>query len=149
MIPKQPRGLLAFTGLALLAGAAQVQVPLKPELRRAAEVQAMAQACPELGPAHAERAGRVVDDWWVRNPQVADAVHVLYFGVPSPEQAERRQAFEGLQRRFLAEAELARATDRDAFVERCGQFLDGLEGELRQGRPVPAGNVHLIRVDGR
>ena len=98
----------------------------------------MAQACPELGPALAERAGRVVDEWWVRNPQVADAVHVLYFGVPSPARTERRQAFEGLERRLLAEAELARAMDRGAFVERCGQFLDGLEGELRQGRPVPA-----------
>ena len=99
----------------------------------------MAQACAELGPALAERAGRVVDEWWVRNPQVADAVHVLYFGVPSPARTERRQVFEGLERRLLAEAELARATDRGAFAKRCRRFLDELEGELRQGRPVPAG----------
>jgi hypothetical protein len=139
MIWKQPRSLLALAGLALLAGAAQAQVSREPEVRRAAEVQAMAQACPELGPALAERAGRVVDEWWVRNPQVADAVHVLYFGVPSPERSERRQAFEGLERHLLAEAELARAADRDAFAERCGRFLDELEGELRHGRPAGAG----------
>src|SRR3712207_4577289 len=102
MILKQPRSLFALSGLALLAGAAQAQVPREPELRRGAEVQAMAQACAELGPALAECAGRVVDDWWVRNPQVADAVHVLYFGVPSPARTERRQAFEGLEWRLLA-----------------------------------------------
>jgi hypothetical protein len=139
MIPKQPCSLLALTGLALLAGAVQALVPRETELRRGAEVQAMAQACPELGPALAERAGRVVDDWWVRNSQVADPVHVLYFGVPSPARTERRQAFEGLERRLLAEAERARATDRAAFAERCGRFLDELEGELRHGRPVRAG----------
>jgi hypothetical protein len=141
MIPKQPCSLLALAGLALLAEAAQAQaqVPREPELRRAAEVQAMAQACPELGPAFTERAGRVVDEWWVRNPQVADAVHVLSFGVPDPEQSERRQAFEGLERRLLAEAERARATGRDAFAERCGRFLDELEAELRRGRPALAG----------
>jgi hypothetical protein len=138
MISKQPRSLLALAGLALLVGAAQAQVSREPELRRGAEVQAMAQACPELGPALAECAGRVVDEWWVRNLQVADAVHVLYFGVPNPARTERRQAFEGLERRLLAKAERAPATDRGAFAKRCGRFLDELEGELRQGRPVPA-----------
>ena len=63
----------------------------------------------------------------MRDSEVADAVHALYFGTPSPEREARRQAFEALQGRLLADAERSRATDPKAFAERCRGFVERLE----------------------
>jgi hypothetical protein len=57
--------------------------------------------------------------WWERNPEVDDATHVLYFGIPSPEQSE--------QQRLAAEAEHSRAANPDTFAERCRLFFGRLE----------------------
>jgi hypothetical protein len=113
--------------LALLSGEAGAQASLKPELERAAEARAMAQACRELRPELAEHIGQAFEGWWVRDSEVADAVHALYFGTPSPEQAAQRQAFEALQGRLLADAERSRASNPGAFAERCRRFIERLE----------------------
>jgi hypothetical protein len=117
----------AAVALALSSGWASAQAPLKPELERAAEAQAMAQACQELRPELAEHIGQAFEGWWVRDSEVADAVHALYFGTPSPEQDARRQAFEVLQERLLAKAERSRTSDPEAFAERCRRFIERLE----------------------
>jgi hypothetical protein len=124
-------GAIALTGLSLLAAVVGAQVSLKPELERAAEVRAMAEACRELQPELAEHVDTAVNDWWERHPEVDDAVHVLYFGIPSPERSEQQQAFEGLQQRLAAEVERSRAANPDTFAERCRLFLDRLESETR------------------
>jgi hypothetical protein len=113
--------------LAFLAAEAGAQTPLKPELEHAAEAQVMVQACQELRPEFAEHIGQAFEGWWVRDSEVADAVHALYFGIPSPEQAAQRQAFEALQGRLLADAERSRASDPGAFAERCRRFIERLE----------------------
>ena len=123
--------LVIFIALMLLAGKVGAQGTLKPELERAAEVRAMAGACRELQPELAEHVDTAVNDWWERHPEVDDAVHVLYFGIPSPERSEQQQAFEGLQQRIAAEAERSRATNPDTFAERCRLFLGRLESETR------------------
>ena len=89
--------IVAAVALALSSGWASAQAPLKPELERAAEARALVQACRELRPELAEHIDQAFEGWWVRDSEVADAVHVLYFGTPSPEQEARRQAFEALQ----------------------------------------------------
>jgi hypothetical protein len=127
-------GAIALIGLSLLATVAEAQVPLKPELELAAEVQALAQACRELQPELAEHVDTTVNNWWERNAEAADAVHVLYFGAPSPERSAQQWAFEKLQQRFATEAEHSRTVDPDAFAERCRLFLDRLESELRPDR---------------
>ena len=90
----------------------------------------MARACREFRPELAERVGRAFDGWWERNSRVADAVHALHFGVSGPEQTARQQAFEVLEERLLTDAEQARATDPEAFAERCRGFVERLEGVL-------------------
>ena len=127
----------ATLALALLCGEAGAQVPLKPELERAAEARAMAQACRQSRPELAEHLGRAFEGWWERDGRVAEAVHALYFGTPSPERAARRQAFEALQGRLLADAERSRATDPKAFAERCRRFVERLESAAPPGRLEP------------
>jgi hypothetical protein len=127
-----------LTGLSLLTVVAGAQVSLKPELERAAEVRAMAEACRELQPELAEHVDTAVNAWWERHPEVDDAVHVLYFGIPSPERSEQQRAFEGLQQRLTTEAEHARAANPDAFAERCRLFLERLESEAPPRRSEPA-----------
>jgi hypothetical protein len=78
-----------------------------------------------------------VNDWWERNAGVNDAVHVLYFGAPSPERSAQQQAFEGLQQRLFAEAERSRTVNPDAFADRCRLFLDRLQSGLRPDYPGP------------
>ena len=97
----------------------------------------MARACREFRPELAERVGRAFDGWWERNSRVADAVHALHFGVSGPEQTARQQAFEVLEERLLTDAEQARATDPEAFAERCRRFVDRLEGMARPDHPEP------------
>jgi hypothetical protein len=136
----------ATLALALLAGAALAQAPLKPALGRAAEARAMVRACREFRPELAEQVGRAFEGWWERSSEVADAVHALYFGASSPGQAAQRRAFEALQGRLLAEAERARATDPEAFAERCRRFIEQLESGVRTGVPLPAGlSVRMFR----
>jgi len=130
--------LVVFIALMLLAGKAGAQETLKPELERAAEVRAMAGACRELQPELAEHVDTAVNDWWERHSEVDDAVHVLYFGIPSPERSEQQRAFEGLQQRLATEAEHARAANPDAFAERCRLFLERLESEVPPRRSEPA-----------
>jgi hypothetical protein len=119
--------IVAAVALALSSGWASAQAPLKPELERAAEARALVQACRELRPELAEHIDQAFEDWWVRDSEVADAVHVLYFGTLSPEQDARRQAFEALQERLLVEAERSRTSDPEAFAERCRRFIERLE----------------------
>jgi hypothetical protein len=119
--------VVAAVALALSSGWASAQAPLKPELERAAEARALVQACRELRPELAEHIDQAFEDWWVRDSEVADAVHVLYFGTLSPEQDARRQAFEALQERLLVEAERSRTSDPEAFAERCRRFIERLE----------------------
>jgi hypothetical protein len=107
-----------LTGLSLLAAVVGAQVSLKPEL--------------------AEHVDTAVNVWWERHPEVDDAVHVLYFGIPSPERSEQQRAFEGLQQRLATEAEHARAANPDAFAERCRLFLERLEREVPPRRSEPA-----------
>jgi len=128
-------GAITLIGLSLLATVAGAQVPLKPELELAAEVQALAQACRELQPELAEHVDTTVNDWWERNAEAADAVHVLYFGAPSPERSAQQQAFEGLQQRLSAEAEHSRDANPATFAERCRLFLARLESEVPPSRP--------------
>jgi hypothetical protein len=135
--------------LALLAGEAGAQASLKPELKRAAEARAMAQACRELRPELAEHIGQAFEGWWVRDSEVADAVHGLYFGTRSPEQAARQQAFEALQGRFLADAERSRASDPEAFAERCRRFIEWLEDGVLGGVPRPVGQDGLMTTTRR
>jgi hypothetical protein len=125
--------------LALFAGEAGAQAPLKPELERAAEVRALAQACREFQPELAEHVDTAVNAWWERNAEVNDAVHVLYFGTPSPERSAQQQAFEGVQQRLFAEAEHSRTVNPDAFANHCTLFLDRLQSELRPDYPGPVG----------
>jgi hypothetical protein len=127
-----------LTGLSLLAAVVGAQVSLKPELERAAEVRAMAEACRELQPELAEHVDTAVNVWWERHPEVDDAVHVLYFGIPSPERSEQQRAFEGLQQRLAIEAGHSRAANPDAFAERCRLFLERLESEVPPTRSEPA-----------
>jgi hypothetical protein len=54
-------------------------------------------------PAH--RLGRAFEGWWERDSRVAEAVHALYFGTPSPERAARaarRTAGSAWQDRLMA-----------------------------------------------
>jgi hypothetical protein len=127
----------AAVALALFCAEAGAQAPLKPELERAAEARAMAQACRELRPELAEHIGQVFEGWWVRDSEVADAVHALYFGAPSLERTTQRQAFEALQERQLADAERSRATDPETFAERCRRFIERLESAAPPERLEP------------
>jgi hypothetical protein len=136
----------ATLALAILAGAALAQAPLKPALGRAAEARAMAQACREFRPELAEQVGQAFEGWWERSSEVADAVHALYFGASSPGQAVQRRAFEDLQERLLTDARRSQATTPEAFAERCRRFIERLESGAQPGVPRPTGlSVRMIR----
>jgi len=122
----------------LAPGATSHEVPLKPELERAAKVRMLALACREFRPELAERVDRAFNDWWEQNSPITDEVHALYFGTQSAEQAAVRQAFEDLEHRLRAQEERSRDANPDMLADRCRHFVERLEGETRSGRTGPA-----------
>jgi hypothetical protein len=132
--PAKAVGVAGAVTLALaFSDWARSQVPLKPELERAAEARAMAHACREFQPEFAERIGDAFDGWWERNIWAADAVHALYFGVPSPERTAQQHAFEDLEQRLITKAERSRAAAPEAFARRCRRFIEQLESTPSRG----------------
>ena len=89
----------------------------------------MTQACQERQTTLAEHIIAVVNGWWERNPQIAEAVHALYFGDPNPEQLAQQRAFDELQQRFLREVQRSHAADPKIFLNRCQLLLEQLGRE--------------------
>jgi hypothetical protein len=93
------------------------------ELRSAAVVKAMVPLCLDVQPETAELYIGTIHHWWERNPAVREALRELAFGSSTPEDPDRRTAFEELVLRLRDEVVEVDSAD---LAECCAEFMAGL-----------------------